>query len=430
MLCRPGACPAAETGSRSSAGAPALEALQTEAGELERSLSLTNQLRLYNEEQQRRSASSRNGHVDLVLIVGAVVCGALMWRMLAARFAVLTRSLNPWGAMRVECNLAAEQQAFSQFAEAFAAGPSLPAMAAPLRGSAVAAKPAGIAALPARHVDSVEDFLRGAPKQLAGMRAIFSGIGCAPDIASRRKILGDLTHEVAALKAKSQPPSLRPFWQMASALEALLGQLARQSEEVSPSALRTIASALDLLNSLCLPGLRPDLATQPPVRVLAVDDDAICRHAISLSLQKVLCPPDLASDGAAALALAQGLAYDVIFLDVEMPGMDGFEVCSRIRTTLANRTTPVVFVTRHSDFGSRAKSSLSGGRDLIGKPFLTFELALKALTIVIQRRSQTNARERMGLPGVAAEPVSERPSQVGAESKQAPAPREASCPRQ
>jgi DNA-binding response OmpR family regulator len=124
------------------------------------------------------------------------------------------------------------------------------------------------------------------------------------------------------------------------------------------------------------------------------------------------------------------LAYDVIFLDVEMPGMDGFEVCSRIRTTVANRTTPVVFVTRHSDFGSRAKSSLSGGRDLIGKPFLTFELALKALTIVIQRRSQTNARERMGLPGVAAEPVSERPSQVGAESKQAPAPCEASCPRQ
>ena len=122
------------------------------------------------------------------------------------------------------------------------------------------------------------------------------------------------------------------------------------------------------------------------MRVLAVDDDAVCRHAISFALKKVLNPPDLASDGKAGLALAVKLPYDVIFLDVEMPGMDGFELCSRIRATAANRATPMVFVTRHSDFGSRAKSSLSGGCDLIGKPFMPFELAVKALTIILDRR--------------------------------------------
>jgi CheY-like chemotaxis protein len=95
--------------------------------------------------------------------------------------------------------------------------------------------------------------------------------------------------------------------------------------------------------------------------------------------------------------LAEATAYDAIFLDVEMPGMDGFELCTRIHATTSNRITPVVFVTRHADFDARAKSSLTGARDLIGKPFLTFEVALKALTLVLNRRLQAQAHGLMGL---------------------------------
>jgi two-component system sensor histidine kinase BarA len=117
--------------------------------------------------------------------------------------------------------------------------------------------------------------------------------------------------------------------------------------------------------------------------VLAVDDDPISRNAISFALRKALSPPELAEHGEAALALATLKAYDVIFLDVQMPRMDGFEVCTRIHDTLPNRTTPVVFVTCHSDFDARAQSTLSGGNDLIGKPFLTFEITVKALTLAL-----------------------------------------------
>ena len=53
-----------------------------------------------------------------------------------------------------------------------------------------------------------------------------------------------------------------------------------------------------------------------------------------------------------------------------------------------------MFVTRHSDFESRAKSSLSGARDLMGKPFLTFEVAVKALTMVMRRRLEADPREK------------------------------------
>ena len=91
-------------------------------------------------------------------------------------------------------------------------------------------------------------------------------------------------------------------------------------------------------------------------------------------------------DPLVALRLATDNPYDLIFLDVQMPGMDGFELCSKIRLLPTNKTTPVIFVTSLTDFKSRARSSLSGGTDLIAKPFMFIELAVKALTHVLRGR--------------------------------------------
>src|SRR5262249_29312307 len=131
---------------------------------------------------------------------------------------------------------------------------------------------------------------------------------------------------------------------------------------------------------------RPELANNPPPRFLVVDDDTICRYAVATALKKIFTEPELASDGAAALALAEQEKFDVIFLDIEMPGMDGFELCGKIRTTANNQNTPVVFVTSHSDFDSRLNSTIVGAQDLIAKPFLSFEIALKALTFLLRGR--------------------------------------------
>jgi DNA-binding response OmpR family regulator len=67
-----------------------------------------------------------------------------------------------------------------------------------------------------------------------------------------------------------------------------------------------------------------------------------------------------------------------------MPGMNGFELCTRLRTYPTNAKTPVIFVTGLTDFESRAKSTLSGGSDLIAKPFLFMELAVKAITHILR----------------------------------------------
>jgi CheY-like chemotaxis protein len=205
---------------------------------------------------------------------------------------------------------------------------------------------------------------------------------------------------------------------MATGLEGLLKQLTDKMTNVTPSTMRTISGAVDLIGNLCAPSLKSDLATNPPIRLLAVDDDRISRNVISFALKKSLHQPDLAEDGKAALVLAENGAYDVIFLDIQMPAMDGFELCKRIHSTNLNRQTPVVFVTCQSDFEARAQAALVGGLDLIAKPYLTFEIALKALTMVLRRR--------LGPTQAAAVPSAETVPALGetaaAEQKTEPAP--------
>jgi CheY-like chemotaxis protein len=101
----------------------------------------------------------------------------------------------------------------------------------------------------------------------------------------------------------------------------------------------------------------------------------------------------------------------VIFLDIEMPGMDGFELYSKIRETAPNCSTPIVFVTGHTDFDSRAKSAMLGANELIAKPFLAFEITVKSLTLVLKGR---HAREIAAAPTKEEKPRLDMPARDAA----------------
>jgi CheY-like chemotaxis protein len=173
---------------------------------------------------------------------------------------------------------------------------------------------------------------------------------------------------------------------MSIALEGLFRKLLEDPKNSTASTLATVACAVDLLGDLCVPGLKADLAINPPIHMLVVDDDLIARRAITGVLQTAFEKPESVENGEAALALAAEKPFDVIFLDVIMPGMDGFEVCSKIRETVPNRRTPVVFVTSQDDAHARDQISRSGGNDLLGKQFLTSEITVKALTFALRGR--------------------------------------------
>ena len=125
---------------------------------------------------------------------------------------------------------------------------------------------------------------------------------------------------------------------------------------------------------------------QPPVSVLVVDDEIISRRAVTYALEKAQLKSESIEDPNVAMQLLNERRFDLVILDVDMPGMSGFELCSKLRTMPQNQNTPVLFVTNLTDFESRAKSSLSGGNDLIAKPFLFIELTVKALSFVFKNR--------------------------------------------
>ena len=325
------------------------------------------------------------GFAALMLLVGILAFRRLVpavARFLNSRF----DSWEPVGSsIGNGSDFLSDQQPLIQFAATFKAGdaqgsPELAEWQAVGRDTAAKA---------------TQRFFEIAPEHLESIKSSFSRVGRAQDETVRQKILGELSDHVRSFRLICEIPALREVFQLATALDGLLKQVGDRPSNVTPSALRTAAGAILLLETLSDPRVSLNRPVRPQLRLLAVDDDIISRKAVSLSLKKAFSEPDLAENGEAALALIGRNSYDVIFLDVEMPGMDGFELCTRIRQTELNRNTPVVFVTSHRDFESRTKSTQSGGQDLIGKPFLTFEITVKALTLLFRAR----------LPGCPAQPT-------------------------
>src|SRR5437667_4743577 len=144
--------------------------------------------------------------------------------------------------------------------------------------------------------------------------------------------------------------------------------------------MHTVAQSIDFLAELCSQASEDDVVEDTPSHILIVDDEILSRRAITYALEKAGLKSTSVEESQVALKLATEYTFDLIFLDVQMPGMDGFDLCARIRALPNNKTTPIIFVTSLADFKSRARSSLSGGADLIAKPFMFIELSVKALT--------------------------------------------------
>jgi CheY-like chemotaxis protein len=237
----------------------------------------------------------------------------------------------------------------------------------------------------------VATLLTNAPETLAKLRRRHQIFAKTEQEDLRCAGLSDMHQQVRLLASSAGLLSLRKIAQMAHALEALLIELHAKPKKITSSVMRTVAQAIDTLASLF--GHAENSATEVwvPPRILVVDDEIISRETICSALGKANLTAVSLDDSLAAQRLLEQDHFDLIFLDVEMPGQSGLELCVNIREMATNRATPVVFVTSHSDFGSRAQSTLSGGNDFIAKPFLLVELAVKALTCLFKESPQASS---------------------------------------
>ncbi|XYI03012.1 ATP-binding protein [Sorangium sp. So ce1128] len=123
------------------------------------------------------------------------------------------------------------------------------------------------------------------------------------------------------------------------------------------------------------------MAPDRPAIVLLVDDDPGSLKLLTEALAgQPLLTLAVAIDGEMALRQIRREAPDLVLLDAVMPGMDGFEVCRRLKADPATREIPILFMTVLADTASRVRGLELGAVDYVSKPFVREELVARVRT--------------------------------------------------
>jgi DNA-binding response OmpR family regulator len=133
-----------------------------------------------------------------------------------------------------------------------------------------------------------------------------------------------------------------------------------------------------------------------PSRVLLIDDDARLFELLASYLGQNGVDVTSAPDGPKGLAALEASSFDAVLLDVMMPGMDGLEVCKRIRQ---KSRIPVIMLTAKGDETDRVVGLEIGADDYVAKPFSPREL-LARLRAVLRRAAPDSIAERIGVGNV------------------------------
>jgi two-component system CheB/CheR fusion protein len=99
-----------------------------------------------------------------------------------------------------------------------------------------------------------------------------------------------------------------------------------------------------------------------------VEDNLDSVHSLALLLRDMGHEVEYAINGYAALSVAQSFRPDVVFLDLGLPGLDGFEVCRAMKGDAALRAAPVIAITGYADEDSRKRSADAGCELHVVKP--------------------------------------------------------------
>lgn len=171
-----------------------------------------------------------------------------------------------------------------------------------------------------------------------------------------------------------------PVQHLASSIDSLIREIAPADGPLEASAVRTLSQAVELTRTLLDPKHLKRVKDLTPPRALVIDDDQGLLATVSAALDF----GDITARGSAqpgeALALLREEHFDLVLLDIGLPGISGIDVSARIREIDRCQKMPIVFLTVSDDIDHRAQSSLNGGNDFLGKPFNIVELTLKVRT--------------------------------------------------
>lgn len=117
-------------------------------------------------------------------------------------------------------------------------------------------------------------------------------------------------------------------------------------------------------------------------RVLVVDDEPVNLALVRAQLKTLGCDVEFAGDGEAALSSVRDNPPDLVLLDVQMPGPDGFEVCRLIKANPETRLLPIVMMTALNAVGDRVTALEAGADDFLAKPVAAVELRARVQSML------------------------------------------------
>lgn len=208
----------------------------------------------------------------------------------------------------------------------------------------------------------------------------------AKDPALRAMCFEKFYKAIASLRAEAAQCELDGLLRLLNPLEARARQLRENIESIAPASRQVLANAVDLLASMNTQVSEIAALNRMSPCALVVDDESVSRKAMSLGLEKARISVTPAESGEAALVEAEHSRFDLMILDVEMPGMNGFALCARIRAIPQHRTTPIIFISALDDLRTRASTKISGGNQFIAKPVNFLELSVTTNALLLKTR--------------------------------------------
>lgn len=132
------------------------------------------------------------------------------------------------------------------------------------------------------------------------------------------------------------------------------------------------------------------------VKVMVIDDSKTIRRTAETLLQKTGCEVITAQDGFESLALIADHRPDIIFVDIMMPRLDGYQTCALIKNNRTFKSTPVIMLSSKDGLFDKARGRVVGSEQYLTKPFTRDEL-LGAIKKYVHREGGFTAIAREGV---------------------------------